>query len=63
MSGFRHSQNHPSADQSDRNVLRNLRQTGDADIDLVISTRERKSPFWHHPAVEGCHEAMVYSYM
>ena len=63
MSGSRHSQNHPSVARSDRTVHRDLRHTDDADIDLVLSTRVRKSPFWHHPAEEGCHEAMVYNYM
>nr|WP_246403996.1 hypothetical protein [Halobellus ruber] len=55
--------NHPSVDQSDRTVPRNLRQTGDADIDLVISNRVRKSPFWHLSVEEGCHEATVYNHM
>ena len=55
--------NHPSIDQSDRNVPRNLRQTGDADVDLVISTRVRKSPFWHLSVEEGCQQATVYNHM
>ena len=55
--------NHPSIDQSDRNVPRNLRQTGDADVDLVISTRVRKSPFWGLSVEEGCHQATVYNHM
>jgi aminomethyltransferase len=55
--------NHPDIDQSDRTVPRNLRQTGDADIDLVVSTRVRKSPFWHLSVAEGCHEATVYNHM
>jgi aminomethyltransferase len=55
--------NHPSVDQSDRTIPRNLRQTGDADIDLVISNRVRKSPFWHLSVEEGCHEATVYNHM
>ncbi|GGJ08613.1 glycine cleavage system protein T [Halobellus salinus] len=63
MSGHDPHPNHSSVDQSDRTVPRNLRQTGDADIDLVISTRVRKSPFWHLSVEEGCHEATVYNHM
>ena len=55
--------NHPRIDQSDRIVPRNLRQTGDADVDLVLSTRVRKSPFWHLSIEEGCHQATVYNHM
>ena len=55
--------NHPSVDQSDRTVPRNLRQTGDADVDLVISTRVRQSPFWHLSVEEGCRQATVYNHM
>ncbi|WP_245242809.1 glycine cleavage T C-terminal barrel domain-containing protein [Natronococcus sp. JC468] len=55
--------NHPNVDQSDRTVPRNLRQTGDADVDLVTSTRVRKSPFWHLSVEEGCHQATVYNHM
>ncbi len=39
--------NHPSVDQSDRTVPRNLRQTGDPGIEMLVSTRVRKSPFFH----------------
>jgi hypothetical protein len=39
MSGKQHHSNDPSVDKSDRTVPRNLRQTGDAGIDFVISTR------------------------
>ena len=39
--------NYPSVDQSDRTVPRNLRQTGDPDIEMLVSTRVRKSPFFH----------------
>ncbi|MFH5801394.1 aminomethyl transferase family protein [Haladaptatus sp. CMAA 1911] len=38
--------NHPSVDQSDRTVPRNLRQTGDPGIEMLVSTRVRKSPFF-----------------
>jgi len=53
--------NYPSVDQSDRVLPRNLRQTGDADIQLLISTRVRKSPFWHLSVEEGCWRATVYN--
>ncbi|MGM0606348.1 MAG: glycine cleavage T C-terminal barrel domain-containing protein [Halobacteriota archaeon] len=55
--------NHPSVDQSNRTVPRNLRQTGDTDVDLLISTRIRKSPFWHLSVEEGCWQATVYNNM
>ncbi|MGM0605411.1 MAG: glycine cleavage T C-terminal barrel domain-containing protein [Halobacteriota archaeon] len=55
--------NVPSVDQSDRMVPRNLRQTGDVDMELLISTRVRKSPFWHLSVEEGCWRATVYNRM
>ena len=55
--------NHPQIDQSDRVLPRNLRQTGDADIQMLISTRVRKSPFWHLSVEEGCWRATVYNRM
>ncbi|PSP83452.1 glycine cleavage system protein T [Halobacteriales archaeon QS_1_68_17] len=55
--------NHPSVGQSDRVLPRNLRQTGDADIEMLISTRVRKSPFWHLSVQEGCWRATVYNRM
>ena len=63
MPGNHHAPNYPSVDQSDRTVPRNLRQTGDADVDLLISTRVRKSPFWHLSVEEGCRRATVYNDM
>jgi len=39
--------NHPSVDQSDRVLPRNLRQSGDPGIEMLVSTRVRKSPFFH----------------
>ncbi|WP_070365437.1 aminomethyltransferase family protein [Halodesulfurarchaeum formicicum] len=39
--------NHPQVDQSDRVLPRNLRQTGAPDIEMLVSTRIRKSPFFH----------------
>ncbi|MFC4360425.1 glycine cleavage T C-terminal barrel domain-containing protein [Halobium salinum] len=63
MTGHNHHPNHPSVDQSDRTVPRNLRQTGDADVDLLMSTRVRQSPFWHLSVEEGCRQATVYNHM
>jgi aminomethyltransferase len=36
-----------SVDQSDRRVPINLRQSGPTPVGLLISTRVRKSPYWH----------------
>ncbi|MFP4628689.1 MAG: aminomethyl transferase family protein, partial [Halobacteriales archaeon] len=55
--------NHPSVDQSDRLVPRNLRQTGDPGIEMLISTRVRKSAFWHLSVEEGAWRATVYNRM
>ena len=46
--------NHPSVDQSDRVVPYNLRQSGRTPTELLISTRVRKSPFWHLSHEAGC---------
>lgn len=54
--------NYPSVDQSDRTVPRNLRQTGDPDIEMLISTRVRKSPFFHKSFnEEGAWRCTVYN--
>ncbi|EMA37252.1 aminomethyltransferase family protein [Halococcus hamelinensis] len=54
--------NHPSVDQSDRTVPRNLRQSGDPGIEMLVSTRVRKSPFFHKSFVEeGAWRATVYN--
>ncbi|MEW2544445.1 glycine cleavage T C-terminal barrel domain-containing protein [Streptomyces sp. NPDC047002] len=55
--------NFPSVDQSDRTVPVNLRQTGRPDITLLISTRARKSPYWHLAVEAGCRRAEVYNRM
>ena len=55
--------NAPSVDQSDRIIPYNLRQTGDPGIEMLISTRVRKSPFWHLSVEEGCWRATVYNRM
>ncbi|RQG97280.1 aminomethyl transferase family protein [Natrarchaeobius chitinivorans] len=54
--------NYPSVDQSDRTVPRNLRQSGDPGIEMLVSTRVRKSPFFHKSFVEnGAWRATVYN--
>jgi glycine cleavage system aminomethyltransferase T len=53
--------NQPSVDQSDRLVPINLRQTGPAPVELLISTRIRKSPYWHLSVAAGCWRAEVYN--
>ncbi len=63
MSDDSNHPNYPSIDQSDRTIPRNLRQTGDADIDLLLSTRIRKSPFWHLSVEEGAWMGTVYNNM
>jgi len=56
--------NYPSVDQSDRVLPRNLRQTGDPGIEMLISTRVRKSPFFHKSFNEqGAWRATVYNRM
>ena len=53
--------NHPNVDQSDREVPINLRQSGRTPTELLISTRVRKSPFWHLSHDAGCWRATVYN--
>jgi glycine cleavage system aminomethyltransferase T len=53
--------NYPSVDQSDRSVPINLRQSGPTPVELLISTRIRKSPYWHLSAEAGCWRAEVYN--
>ncbi|MDQ3105584.1 MAG: aminomethyl transferase family protein [Actinomycetota bacterium] len=55
------SNNHSSVDQSDRSVPYNLRQTGPTPVELLISTRIRKSPYWHLSMEAGCWRAEVYN--
>ena len=50
-----------SVDQSDRRVPINLRQSGPTPVELLISTRVRKSPFWHLSMEAGCWRATVYN--
>jgi aminomethyltransferase len=53
--------NHPTVDQSDRSVPINLRQSGPTPVELLISTRIRKSPYWHLSVDAGCWRAEVYN--
>ncbi len=55
--------NVPSVDQSDRIVPCNLRQSGPTPVQMLISTRVRKSPFWHLSIEAGCWRATVYNRM
>ncbi len=50
-----------SVDQSDRRVPINLRQSGATPVGLLISTRVRKSPYWHLSMEAGCWRATVYN--
>ena len=50
-----------SVDQSDRKVPINLRQSGPTAVEMLISTRVRKSPFWHLSVEAGCWRATVYN--
>ncbi|MBA1145635.1 aminomethyl transferase family protein [Ectothiorhodospiraceae bacterium WFHF3C12] len=52
-----------SVDQSDRRVPVNLRQTGPTPVEMLVSTRERKSPFWHLSVEAGCWRATLYNRM
>ncbi len=46
-----------SVDQSNRIVPVNLRQSGRTPVELLISTRVRKSPYWHLSHEAGCWRA------
>ena len=50
-----------SVDQSDRLVPYNLRQSGPTKVEMLISTRVRKSPYWHLSMQAGCWRATVYN--
>ncbi len=52
-----------SVDQSDRKVPINLRQSGPTPVEMLISTRVRKSPYWHLSVEAGCWRATVYNRM
>ena len=55
--------NVPGVDQSDRHVPINLRQSGPTPVQMLISTRVRKSPYWHLAVEAGCWRATVYNRM
>ena len=50
-----------TVDQSDRIVPINLRQSGPTPVELLVSTRVRKSPYWHLSHEAGCWRATVYN--
>jgi len=52
-----------TVDQSERRVPINLRQTGRTPVEMLISTRVRKSPYWHLSHEAGCWRATVYNRM
>ncbi|KUG57170.1 glycine cleavage system protein T [Serinicoccus chungangensis] len=52
--------NHPTVQQG-RSVPVNLRQTGPTPMQLLISTRIRKSPYWHLSVEAGAWRAEVYN--
>ncbi|SDY48688.1 glycine cleavage T C-terminal barrel domain-containing protein [Citreimonas salinaria] len=55
--------NAPGVNQSDRLVPINLRQSGPTPVQMLISTRVRKSPFWHLSIEAGAWRATVYNRM
>ncbi len=59
--GPRHVNFQNSVDQSDRKVPINLRQTGPTAVEMLISTRVRKSPYWHLSMEAGCWRCTVYN--
>ncbi len=50
-----------SVEQSHRRVPINLRQSGPTPVEMLISTRVRKSPYWHLSVEAGCWRATVYN--
>ncbi|MEP6150225.1 MAG: hypothetical protein ABJ201_22590, partial [Nisaea sp.] len=52
-----------TVDQTDRKVPINLRQSGPTPVEMLISTRVRKSPYWHLAYEAGCWRATVYNRM
>ncbi|MCW8907545.1 MAG: aminomethyl transferase family protein [Sedimenticola sp.] len=50
-------------DQGDRRVPINLRQSGPTPVQMLISTRVRKSPYWHLAYAAGCWRATIYNRM
>ncbi|WP_022925749.1 aminomethyltransferase family protein [Serinicoccus marinus] len=52
--------NYPTVDQG-RTVPVNLRQSGPTPVEMLISTRIRKSPYWHLSVESGAWRAEVYN--
>lgn len=52
-----------TVDQLNRRVPINLRQSGPTPVEMLISTRVRKSPYWHLSVEAGCWRATVYNRM
>jgi glycine cleavage system aminomethyltransferase T len=52
-----------TVDQSDRLVPYNLRQSGPTPQQMLISTRVRKSAYWHLSVEAGCWRCTVYNRM
>ena len=52
-----------TVDQSDRQVPYNLRQSGPTPQQMLISTRVRKSAYWHLSVEAGCWRCTVYNRM
>lgn len=46
-----------------RHVPINMRQSGNSDARMLISTRVRKSPYWHRSQQHGCYAYTVYNHM
>lgn len=53
----------PVIDIKERGVPVNTRQSGDGESRMLISTRVRKSPYWHLSQQEGCWAYTVYNHM
>ena len=53
----------PVIDIKKRNVPINVRQSGNSEGRMLISTRVRKSPYWHLSQQEGCWAYTVYNHM
>ena len=53
----------PVIDIKKRNVPINVRQSGNSEARMLISTRVRKNPYWHLSHQEGCWAYTVYNHM
>lgn len=51
------------AEMKNRHVPVNLRQSGNSDARMLISTRVRKSPYWHLSERHGCYAYTVYNHV